>query len=556
LLAPGASWLFPDHELPSAARSGIVFSLTARNLFALPVAPEPVLADRATADYVCQVLFFSVVGDCHGYRRFKQAFDVGGRWSGIDLGAARGAPLAAEVRQACQQPPPFERETSSAYAGLGADQLGAYDPVFGGHAHHVPLLQSGVAGMSSRVYLHNAGFTCSSVTLWLAPSDRCNRATICTVDQLAPGESATVDVAACVGDGWTGSGWIRSSQPLAVVVATGGEDARTAYMARPESLQYALDGVPAVAPTTVLHAPLAFSEMGGWSSGLQLQNRSGMRSAKVRLDFVDAGGAVVASLGDWLCPRGSRSYFLPLIADLPESWRGAVRVESLPAGGLDAATVPPASIAGVVRSVRYADAARTRVVEAAEHALLAGPDPTGVAPCDGARPGPGCAGLVALPQLRKATYEGAVRSEVAITNLADAPGTTDVAVYLFDDNGLLDFLCLRLPHRQSAYIDLDTYAFLRPGFVGGAVVSAVSWRHGAPVEAEVALGAADASSGAAEPSAGTAPSLAALVLQRTRAAVGESSPNDGAMARLGIAVTQPRSGCAHAPWPRCPNLAP
>jgi hypothetical protein len=152
-----------------------------------------------------------------------------------------------------------------------------------------------------------------------------------------------------------------------------------------------------------------------------------------------------------------------------------------------------------------------------------------------------------------------VRSEVAITNLADAPGTTDVAVYLFDDNGLLDFLCLRLPQRQSAYIDLDTYAFLRPGFVGGAVVSAVAWRHGAPVEAEAVLGKATESSGtagAAESSAGTAPALAALVLQRTRAAVGEISPNDGAMARLGIAVTQPRTGCAQTPWPRCPNLAP
>ena len=544
LLAPGATWRFPEHELPLTARSGILFSISARDLFELPVPPEPVLVDRPTADYVCQVLFFSVVGNCHGYRRFKQSIDEGGRWSGIDLGSARGARLAVEVQHRCQQAPPLERERVSAYTGLAASRLGVHDPVFGGHAHHLPLLESGGVGGSSRVHLHNAGAECTAISLWLASSERCNRARLCGVDQLAPGETRSLDVADCVGGGWIGSGWIRSSQALAVVVATAGEGTRSTYVARPEGLAFSHDGAREIAASYVLHAPLAFSEAGGWSSGLQLQNRSGVRSARVRLDFVDAGGTVAASMTDWLCPRGSRSYFLPLVSDLPRAWRGAIRVESLPVGAAPLPPVDPAPIAGVLRSARYADVTRTTVLEAASAPLLAGPEPASERPC----PSLDCAGLVALPELRKALEVYGRRSELAITNLVDAAGATDLAVYLFDENGMLDFLCLRLPHRQSAYLNLDAYAFLRPGFRGGAVVSAVAWRHVGAEEADVESGA--------RPLGSHAPALAVSALQRTRVTLGEASPDDGALARLGTPILRSPGDCRDAGWPRCPELSP
>ncbi len=543
LLKPGATWRFPVHEIPPAAQTGTVFGLSARRLFALDVAPDPVLADAVTADYVCQVLFFSVVGNCHGYRRFKQAIDDGRRWSGVDLASAASAPIAVELRRSCTAPPPSEVEVVAAYSGIAVADLGVHDAVFGGHAHDLALLQVDADGMTSRVHMLNAGAECTSVSLWLTRADQCGRARICTVDTLAPGEAAAVELSDCIGGGWTGSGWLRSTQPLAVVVDTIGPALLMSYRAEASGLRYVVEGEEIAQRTTVLHAPVAHSEDGGWSTGIQVRNRSANRNARVRLTFLDPSGRARASLVDWICPRGSRSFFLPMVADLPLGWRGAVRVESEPVGLPAAPSQPAAEIIAVARSVRYADIARSHPVQAHSYHLLDGRatfDPDIAMLPEAICPGPGCIGLIAAPHVRKPGDVG-TQVELVVVNVVSTPGVTDFAIYLFDENGPIDVLCQRLPERQSSALDLDRYAFLEPGFVGSAVISAVAWRHG---KAEGAPDAAPSPLG-----------LAAVVLAHAGGALGEHVPGDRSASRIGSPIAGSLPACGGA-WPACPSLAP
>ena len=55
---------------------------------------------------------------------------------------------------------------------------------------------------------------------------------------------------------------------------------------------------------------------------------SGVTAAKVKVYFLDRSGDIITTLVDWVCPRGSQTFFLPVIFDLPGNWVGSVRVES------------------------------------------------------------------------------------------------------------------------------------------------------------------------------------------------------------------------------------
>jgi riboflavin kinase/FMN adenylyltransferase len=50
-------------------------------------------------------------------------------------------------------------------------------------------------------------------------------------------------------------------------------------------------------------------------------------------------------------------------------------------------------------------------------------------------------GVIAIPALSKADNTSGTTSEIAIANLVPQPGFTDFAVLLFDQNGLVDYVC-------------------------------------------------------------------------------------------------------------------
>ena len=69
--------------------------------------------------------------------------------------------------------------------------------------------------------------------------------------------------------------------------------------------------------------PLIYSEYQGWDSGVQVQNLSPVVAAKVKVYFLDRSGDIITTLVDWICPRGSQTFFLPVVADLPGNWVGS-----------------------------------------------------------------------------------------------------------------------------------------------------------------------------------------------------------------------------------------
>jgi hypothetical protein len=97
--------------------------------------------------------------------------------------------------------------------------------------------------------------------------------------------------------------------------------------------------------------------------------------------------------------------------------------------------------------------------------------------------------LIAIPSLQKGA-EG-ITSEIAIQNLVSRPGFTDIVIYVYDQNRLLDFVCQKLSEKQVDYIDLDIWGYITPHFEGSAVISVTHWQHegsGSPGLAAVKVG--------------------------------------------------------------------
>jgi hypothetical protein len=484
LLRPGSTWNLLGAQIPTGGKSGILFQFSALQLSDLGLA-SPIGFDDIVADLMCETLFFGVVGDSDDYRRFKKAYDEGLVFAGIDQGIAAGhGALAVEVLRHCPGDVTPQSEVSSKYDGIAGSHLGTTDPVFGGLGFYVPLVYAEKAGLNTIMYIQNGGLECSSVELWFKTQDDCLRARICEIFTLAPGESYQFDASDCVGPDWQGSAWVRASQRMGIAVDIVGRDLLMTYVGEPQPFAYTTDGPDG--PVTVESAavgeqvafgPLIYSEYQGWDSGVQVMNLSPTQSAKVKVYFLDRSGDIITTLVDWVCPRGSQTFFLPVIAGLPGTWTGSVRVESQ--GWWTPGTNPVGGpgIVGVVTLLKYSDAARSSATEAIAYNLL--PEHKSYVWQVGAGRGGTYSGvgLLAIPGLLKDLGGTGVTTELAIMNLVAKPGFTDFAMYIYDQNGLLDFICSKLHDRQVLYIDLQTWGYINNGFKGSAVLSATFWEH-------------------------------------------------------------------------------
>ncbi len=128
--------------------------------------------------------------------------------------------------------------------------------------------------------------------------------------------------------------WLRSTQPLGIVVDIIGRDVLMTYVGEPASYDYPFDPEDPgddegfSIGDQMAFGPLMYSEYQGWDTGVQVQNLSPVVNAKVKVYFLDRSGDIITTLVDWICPRGSQTFFLPVIADLPGNWVGSIRVES------------------------------------------------------------------------------------------------------------------------------------------------------------------------------------------------------------------------------------
>jgi hypothetical protein len=133
-------------------------------------------------------------------------------------------------------------------------------------------------------------------------------------------------------------------------------------------------------------------------------------------------------------------------------------------------------------------------------------------------------GLIAIPSLLKDLDATGVTTEIAIQNVVPKPGFTDFAIFIYDQNGLLDFVCEKLNEKQVEYINLQTWGYVNPGFKGSAIISAVFWEH-------------DVFSGTGFFLRNLV-GLAAVSVERTGTALGEDVPGDEAAGARGIPFRQ------------------
>ena len=478
LLKPGSTWNLMTSQIPTGSKSGIVFKFSARQLSEYGL-DRLFGFDDIFADIMCETLFYGVVGDADDYRRFKKAYNEGGVFAGIpqDIAAGDGF-LAINVLRDCPGDQTAGVRVTSSYNGISGEHLGAYDPLYGGYAYYVPLVYADKAGFNSWIYVQNGGLQCSSIEIWFKDQEDCLRARICEVSTLAPGETLQFDPNDCVSQ-FQGNAWVRASQPLGIAVDIVGRDTLMTYIGEPTELNYTFDpNMSLYTPgNQVAFGPLVYSEYQGWDSGIQVQNLSPVTAAKVKVYFLDRGGGVITTLMDWVCPRGSQTFYLPVIYDLPGHWVGSVRVESqewvTPGGPL----VLGPNIVAVAMLLRYSDVQRTDTREAIaynllpEHKVFDWQIGSGKGGLDSG------VGLVAIPSLLKDLRGTGVTTEVAITNVVPKPGFTDFAIFIFDQNGLLDYVCQKLNEKQVEYIDLQRWGYINSGFKGSAVISATFWEH-------------------------------------------------------------------------------
>jgi hypothetical protein len=515
LLRPGSTWNMLMAQIPTGSKSGMLFKFTARQLLEVGI---DLGFDDVVADTMCETLFFGIVGDADDYRRFKKAYNEGLEFAGIrqDIAAGEGF-LAVDVVRKCPGDVTPTAKVTSSYDGIAGTHLGTYDPAFGGYGYYVPLLYADKGNMNSIMYIQNGGLECSSIEIWFKAQDDCLRAKICEVFTLAPGESYQFDSTDCVGPDWQGSAWLRSSQPLGIAVDLIGRDVMMTYVGEPSEINYTYDPNKAFSTSgnQVAFGPLIYSEYQGWDTGIQVQNLSSVVNAKVKVYFLDRSGDIITTLVDWICPRGSQTFFLPVVHDLPGTWVGSVRVESQEWWSPGSPIVSPPNIVAVAQLIKYNDAARTQTQEAIAYNLLpehkifdwqigyaGGGTASGV-------------GLIAVPSLLK-DLDGptGTTSELAIANIVPKPGFTDFAIFIYDQNGLLDYVCQKMSEKEVEYIDLQTWGYVNPGFKGSAIISATFWEHdvfdgnGAFLRNLVGLGA--------------------VSIQRTGTRLGEDIPGDEA----------------------------
>ena len=473
LIRPGSAWTWKGAQLPSGARSGIIYSLGIRDN-----------GSDVVADAICEFFAETVLGDDDDWRRFDRQFrnggtdsHAGGSWTFPD---DRGQPLAVTVNRECPGDNTPGVKVNAAYTGISDPMEGIYDPASGGYMTYAPLVWAsfGIAphDWNSIIHIQNSGDECTSVELWFQAQEQCLRATIGQVLALAPGEAWQFDPHTVVGPFFQGSVWIRASQPLAVVVDQMGPDLFMSYRGFPADNATAGALPPGgdlfTVGSLVNYAPLTYREYNGWDTGIQVQNLSSVVNARVKVTFFDASGDIVTSVVDWICPRGSQTFFLPAIAwpGYAFEYVGAARVESQDWWSPGDPGVSAPHVMSVVNLLKYQDATRTVALEALAYNAFSEPEvfdwQVGLRPWQGFP-------VIAVPFV--AQGKQGVTSEIAVQNVNPWPGFTDFEVLIYDQNGQIDHICEKLNEKQVEYIDLSQWAVIQPGFLGSMVINPVFW---------------------------------------------------------------------------------
>jgi len=358
---------------------------------------------------------------------------------------------------------------AASYTGIYGWMEGMPDPRTGAWMYYAPQLFDtfSPAGWSSRLWIQNSGDECTSLEIWFMKQQDCLKARIQQVLALCPGETIWVDPEM---PGFLGSAWIRASQPLGVIVDEYNANGSIfmSYRGMPAAIW--LGEVTWSMGDLFNFAPLIYREYNGWNAGVVVQNLSSVYNALVKVYFIDNSGDIIDTIVDWICPRGSQTFYLPAINNLPGMYVGQARVESQNWWGPGDPPVDAPTVLSVVNLVNYNTGQGAAYNTFPKHEVME-PDWPWWEPWFG--PGKWTA-LPFLAKDKRDPYEPTGTkwtSEIAMTNLDMIPGVSVWRIDFFDQNGLLYSLCQTLNEKQVDYIKLGNIGIIPPGWLGSALIS-------------------------------------------------------------------------------------
>ena len=354
-----------------------------------------------------------------------------------------GEPVAVIVQR--EGPNDYGAVVSSAYTGASEDMEGSGPP----YQYFAPYAMRQYYNLDTETIIQNSGQRCTSVWLhYQQQAGSCRFSYSEHIEQLAPGESIRKRAPEALGVGWLGSIYVTANQPLGIIVdqtsflPSADRGGLLTYRARPYKLT----------TDTLFYAGLVFRELSGWGASIQVQNLTQESLPTfVTVEFFDASGASILFLGDWVCPAGGATFYLPAIAGLGVEYAGAAVIQSH-------------------RQVGYPGSEETdgQPIFAVVDLKKAGMDVQGGsynAHAEGENQG---ASAIMLPFLTR-DYQG-VTSLIAIRNSSNC---NDIKLKLAvrDATGtvvsFMDSFWLRSGHIKL--VDLDSVSSVAPGFAGAGI---------------------------------------------------------------------------------------
>ena len=503
LLAPGGHWDLLGPQISHGGNPAMLFSLSARRLSELGVDLEEFARDDLVGTYFCEQLFEKSVGNPQVYAEFRASYGQEMEFLGVPMSKVPGSRLVAQVLRHCPGKQTPGVEVSSTYPGIAVENL---DPDALKEPRNYYLAPAGGRdeGAESYVYIQNTSAERTTVTTVFQALDDCDKPVTCGVSTIEPGKSALVAIEACSSGGKTGSLRLETTGTVAAVVDTIMGDSMSSF-----------EAVPLEAVSKHWAGAWLPDSKRGWISQVYVQNPSSI-PAQVEVNFLNHRGAALFSQNKTICPGGSTHFDHAFESDLPGMNPGSVRVDSLETQGGQAA-----EIFAILRVTETDDSDLIEVKSRVEYRLS--PIESSNASADSpAASGIEGAGLVlAVPAGLKDLDGTGSTVELALANHTTVPGWTDLAIFEFDQNALLNVRCRRLEAGSSQYFDYQTNRNLDNGFFGSSLVSAVYWSH-----AEVGSNELHA------------PSLSATLIMRTGSRREENIPGDELTASEAFALRE------------------
>jgi len=264
--------------------------------------------------------------------------------------AGSGEDLVAIVQR--QGPNDFGTMVTSMYVGISENMEGQ-GPTYEYFAHY---LMRNYHGLGTEMTIQNSGTLCAAFSIYYKEQGFCETKYIEKIELLAPGESIKIRVPEVESLGGTkpflGSGYIRSPQPLGIIIDEASFDVPNDNGNRAMLLSYRATAWPPEAPDTEVYADLIFREWsGGWSTSVQVQNMGGTgQPTFVMVDFQDSKGGSIFILGDWVCHGGSTTFYLPILTNLGREYVGAAEIYSQAQVGYPGGEIPGQPITAVVET--------------------------------------------------------------------------------------------------------------------------------------------------------------------------------------------------------------